>query len=189
MGTVVYSVMIALGEMATLFPVSGGFMHYASRCMCVLCRVESSCFIHLSFSVIDPAVGFALGVNYWYCWGIAIPVELTAAAIVIQYWNTTINISVWLTIQYVLVLLINFMGVRWYGEFEFWFSAIKITTIVGLIILGVAINCGVGPASTGYIGFRYWVDPGPFNQIAVHGGTSSVPGAWGSTYDLITTSF
>jgi amino acid permease len=32
MGMVVYSVMIALGEMATLFPVSGGFMHYASRC-------------------------------------------------------------------------------------------------------------------------------------------------------------
>ncbi|CAE6462165.1 unnamed protein product [Rhizoctonia solani] len=160
MGMVVYSVMIALGEMATLFPVSGGFMHYASR-------------------FIDPAVGFALGVNYWYCWGIALPVELTAAAIVIQYWNTTINISAWVTIQYVLILIINFMGVRWYGEFEFWFSAIKIIAIVGLIILGVAINCGAGPASTGYIGFKYWVDPGPFNQVATHVGASFVPGAWG----------
>lgn len=160
MGVVVYTVMIALGEMATLFPVSGGFMHYASR-------------------FIDPAVGFALGVNYWYCYGIALPVELTAAAIVIQYWNTSINISVWVTIQYVLVLLINYMGVRWYGEFEFWFSAIKIVTIVGLIIVGVAINCGAGPASTGYIGFRYWADPGPFNQVSIHGGDSFVPGAWG----------
>ncbi|CAE6413013.1 unnamed protein product [Rhizoctonia solani] len=160
MGMVVYSVMIALGEMATLFPVSGGFMHYAAR-------------------FIDPAVGFALGVNYWYCWGIALPVELTAAAIVIQYWNTTINISAWVTIQYVLILIINFMGVRWYGEFEFWFSAIKIIAIVGLIILGVAINCGAGPASTGYIGFKYWVDPGPFNQVAIQGGASFIPGAWG----------
>ncbi|CAE6441249.1 unnamed protein product [Rhizoctonia solani] len=160
MGIVVYSVMIALGEMATLFPVSGGFMHYASR-------------------FIDPAVGFALGINYWYCWGIALPVELTAAGIVIQYWNTSINIAVWVTIQYVAILVINFMGVRWYGEFEFWFSAIKITAIVGLIILGVAINCGAGPASTGYIGFKYWVDPGPFNQVATHGGVSFVPGAWG----------
>ncbi|KAH7341236.1 amino acid permease/ SLC12A domain-containing protein [Rhizoctonia solani] len=168
MGMVVYSVMIALGEMATLFPVSGGFMHYASR-------------------FIDPAVGFALGVNYWYCWGIALPVELTAAGIVIQYWNTSINIAVWVTIQYVLILIINFMGVRWYGEFEFWFSAIKITAIVGLIILGVAINCGAGPASTGYIGFKYWVDPGPFNQVATHGGASFVPGAWGAAFSFIGT--
>ncbi|KAG8737212.1 hypothetical protein FRC10_008458 [Ceratobasidium sp. 414] len=161
MGIVVYAVMIALGEMATLFPVSGGFVHYASR-------------------FIDPAVGFALGVNYWYCYGIALPVELTAAAIVIQYWNTSINVAVWITIQYVLVLAINFLGVRWYGEFEFWFSAIKITTIVGLIILGIAIDCGAGPASTGYIGFRYWKDPGPFNQITIHHGADFIPGAWGS---------
>ncbi|KAG8744203.1 hypothetical protein FRC12_014864 [Ceratobasidium sp. 428] len=160
MGIVVYAVMIALGEMATLFPVSGGFVHYASR-------------------FIDPAVGFALGVNYWYCYGIALPVELTAAAIVIQYWNTSINVAAWITIQYVLVLIINFLGVRWYGEFEFWFSAIKITTIVGLIILGIAIDCGAGPASTGYIGFRYWKDPGPFNQIAIHHGADVIPGAWG----------
>ncbi|KAG8690036.1 hypothetical protein FRC09_012166, partial [Ceratobasidium sp. 395] len=160
MGIVVYAVMIALGEMATLFPVSGGFVHYASR-------------------FIDPAVGFALGINYWYCYGIALPVELTAAAIVIQYWNTSINVAAWITIQYVLVLIINFLGVRWYGEFEFWFSAIKITTIVGLIILGIAIDCGAGPASTGYIGFRYWKDPGPFNQIAIHHGADVIPGAWG----------
>ncbi|KAG9123387.1 hypothetical protein FRC07_015006 [Ceratobasidium sp. 392] len=160
MGVVVYAVMIALGEMATLFPVSGGFVHYASR-------------------FIDPAVGFALGVNYWYCYGIALPVELTAAGIVIQYWNTSINVAAWITIQYVLVLIINFLGVRWYGEFEFWFSAIKITTIVGLIILGIAIDCGAGPAGTGYIGFRYWKDPGPFNQIAIHNGADVIPGAWG----------
>ncbi|QRV75531.1 amino acid permease [Ceratobasidium sp. AG-Ba] len=160
MGVVVYAVMIALAEMATLFPVSGGFVHYASR-------------------FIDPSVGFALGVNYWYCYGIAIPVELTAAAIVIQYWTTSVNVAVWITIQYILVLIINFLGVRWYGEFEFWFSAIKITAIVGLIILGIAIDCGAGPASAGYIGFRYWKDPGPFNQITIHNGADVIPGSWG----------
>ncbi|KAH7341415.1 amino acid permease/ SLC12A domain-containing protein [Rhizoctonia solani] len=160
MGVVVYCMMIALGEMATLFPVSGGFTHYATR-------------------FIDPAVGFALGYNYWYSFAITLPTELTAAAIVIQYWNTSINAAVWITVLYVLIIFINFMGVRWYGEFEFWFSAIKITTIVGLIILGICIDCGAGPASTGYIGFRYWKDPGPFNQLTVNNGADVIPGAWG----------
>lgn len=31
MATMVYSMMVALGEMATLFPVAGAFTHYASR--------------------------------------------------------------------------------------------------------------------------------------------------------------
>ncbi|KAG9120708.1 hypothetical protein FRC07_003687 [Ceratobasidium sp. 392] len=157
--------MIALGEMATLFPVAGGFTHYATR-------------------FIDPAVGFALGYNYWYSYAITLPTELTAAAIVIAYWPNNVNVAVWITILYIAILVINFMGVRWYGEFEFWFSAIKITTIVGLIILGICIDCGAGPASTGYIGFRYWKNPGPFNQVALDTVTNPdagnfVPGSWG----------
>jgi amino acid transporter len=137
-----------------------------------------------SLPVIDPAVGFALGYNYWYSYAITLPTELTAAAIVIQYWNQSINVAAWITILYVLILAINFMGVRWYGEFEFWFSAIKITTIVGLIILGICIDCGAGPAGTGYIGFRYWKNPGPFNQAAIDTVTNPdagnfIPGSWG----------
>jgi amino acid transporter len=44
-------------------------------------------------------------------------------------------------------------------------------------ILGIAIDCGAGPASTGYIGFRYWVSPGPFAQFTA--GDLVIPGAWG----------
>ncbi|QRV74899.1 amino acid permease [Ceratobasidium sp. AG-Ba] len=165
MGCVVYCMMIALGEMATLFPVAGGFTHYATR-------------------FIDPAVGFALGYNYWYSYAITLPTELTAAAIVIDYWPNNVNVAVWITILFVAIVIINFLGVRWYGEFEFWFSAIKITTIVGLIILGVALDCGAGPAGTGYIGFRYWKNPGPFNQVGLDEVTNPdahnfVPGSWG----------
>lgn len=43
--------MVALGEMASLFPVAGGFTHYAAR-------------------FVDPALGFATGVNYWYSYAI-----------------------------------------------------------------------------------------------------------------------
>ena len=63
--------MIALGEMAALFPVSGGFTHYASR-------------------FIDPAMGFALGINYWYSYAITMPTEIVAASIVISYWDVSL---------------------------------------------------------------------------------------------------
>jgi yeast amino acid transporter len=54
-------------------------------------------------------------------------------------------------------------GVRYYGEAEFWFSFIKVITIVGLIILGIILDLGGGP-NHDRIGFRYWKEPGAFNQ-------------------------
>jgi len=153
MGTVVYSMVVALGEMTTLFPVSGSFTHYATRWL-------------------DPAIGFALGYNYWYTFAIALPAEITAAAIVISYWDRTTNAGVWITIFFVVIVFINFCAVKYYGEAEFWFALIKVTTIVGLIILGIVLDLGGGPTHE-RVGFRYWKNPGPFNQL--HG----IPGAKG----------
>lgn len=58
--------MVALGEMAALYPVSGAFTHYASR-------------------FVDPSLGFALGLNYWYSYAVTLPTEVVAASIVISY--------------------------------------------------------------------------------------------------------
>lgn len=52
-------------------------------------------------------------------------------------------------------------GVKGYGEAEFVFSFIKVITVVGFIILGIILNCGGGPTG-GYIGGKYWHDPGAF---------------------------
>lgn len=34
---------------------------------------------------------------YWYIWGIGIAFEITAAAVVIDYWPNTIPVAVWIT--------------------------------------------------------------------------------------------
>lgn len=83
-----------------------------------------------------------------------------------------------MTVCLVLILAVNFLGARAYGETEFWFSTMKILAIVGLIILGVVLMCGGGP-NRDAIGFRYWVSPGPFNHITLDKGDGYVPGAWG----------
>ncbi|BGP46382.1 hypothetical protein JCM10450v2_002226 [Rhodotorula kratochvilovae] len=167
MGCFVGTMMVALGEMTTLYPVSGAFTHYSAR-------------------FVDPALGFALGWNYWYSYAITLPTEITAAALVIGFWRDDINVAVWITIFYVVICSFNFFGVRAYGEAEFWFSILKIITIIGLIILGIIITAGGVPGSEP-IGFRLraatasappwnprltllvppsadWHNPGPFMQ-------------------------
>ena len=65
-GIMVYFLMTGLGEMATFMPVTGSFETYASR-------------------FVDPALGFALGWNYWYNWAITVAVEMVAGAMIMKY--------------------------------------------------------------------------------------------------------
>ncbi|KAJ9113727.1 hypothetical protein QFC20_001752 [Naganishia adeliensis] len=157
MSTIVYAMMVALGEMVTLYPVSGAFTHYATR-------------------FLDPAFGFALGWNYFYSWAITLPVEMVACAIIINYWNTAINNGVWIAIGLVCVCTTNFLSVKVYGEMEFWFSLIKVVAIIGLILMGIILDAGGGPSGEA-IGFRYWRNPGPFNTV--YAGEDPVGGSWG----------
>lgn len=83
-----------------------------------------------------------------------------------------VNPAVWITVFLFVICCFNFLGVRAYGEAEFWFSVIKITTIIGLIILGVIITAGGVPGSPA-IGFAYWSDPGAFQQL------NDIPGVTG----------
>ncbi|EPQ29732.1 uncharacterized protein PFL1_02952 [Pseudozyma flocculosa PF-1] len=147
MGVVVWSMMIALGEVSTLFALPGGFTHHATR-------------------FLDPSLGFALGWTYWYSYGITIPTEISASTIIIQYWdpNQTINPAVWISILLVFVVGVNFLGVRVYGELEFWFCLIKVVAIVVLILVALVIDLGGGPDHD-RLGFRYWINPGPQAQL------------------------
>ncbi|GAA5852561.1 hypothetical protein JCM9279_005512 [Rhodotorula babjevae] len=154
MGMVVYSMMVALGELTTQYPVRGAFVHHATR-------------------FLDPSIGFALGYNYYYSWAVTIPTEIVAAALVLDYWPgaAKINVAVWITVFFIIITAFNFIGVGAFGEAEFWFSLIKIITLVGLILLGIIITSGGVPGADP-IGFRYWRET-PFQQL------NGIPGAKG----------
>lgn len=141
-GIMLFCTVHALGELAVIFPVSGAFCTYSTR-------------------FIDPAWGFAMGWNYGIQWLIVFPLELVAASITIKYWNSDINNAAWVVIFYVVVMVINLFGVKGYGEAEFVFSIIKVIAVIGYIILGIVLNCGGGPQG-GYIGGKYWHNPGAF---------------------------
>jgi amino acid permease (yeast) len=142
-GYAMLCVVNALGELSVQFPVSGSFNAFFSR-------------------FVDPSWGFTLGILYACSWLISFPSELIACAMTIQFWNTEINSAVWIAVFYVVIVSINFFGVKGYGEAEFFLSMIKVLAVVGFLILGICIICGVG--EQGYIGGRYWHNPGAFNH-------------------------
>jgi yeast amino acid transporter len=140
-----YCTVHALGEMAVLFPVAGSFSAYSTR-------------------FLDPAWGFAMGWNYALQWLVVLPLEIVAATLTIEYWNHgRINNDAFVSIFLVLIIAINMFGVKGYGEAEFVFSIVKVIAVIGFIILGIILNVGGGPDG-GYIGGKYWQNPGAFNH-------------------------
>lgn len=100
--------------MAVAFPVAGSFAHYSTR-------------------FLDPAWGFAMGWNYAIQWLVTMPLEIVAASMVIDYWDSTVSNAAWVAIFWVVIVSINLFGVRGYGEAEFLFSCIKVTAVIGFM--------------------------------------------------------
>ncbi|KAJ9604852.1 amino acid transporter [Cladophialophora chaetospira] len=167
-GFLVYLVMCALGEMATWLPIGAGFTGYATR-------------------YCDPALGFALGYTYWFKYIIVTPNQLTAGALIIQYWlpRDKVNPGVFIAVFWVTIVCINYFGIRFFGEFEFWLSTFKVIVIVGIIILSLVLALGGGPDHDRK-GFRYWSDPGAFKEYIETGAAGRFLGFWST---MVTATF
>ncbi|KAJ9502854.1 hypothetical protein H2202_001976 [Exophiala xenobiotica] len=153
-----YAVINSLGEMAAYLPLPGAVPVFAAR-------------------FVDPALGFTLGWNYWYQLAIGVPIELSAAAVVIGYWPNSVSNAVWITVLFIPMVIVNCLPVRVYGEAEFVFGAIKLTTIVGLILLMFIITLGGAP-NHDRIGFRYWDHPGPMLEYLETGALGRFLAFW-----------
>lgn len=165
-GFLVYIVMTALGEMAAWIPHGSGFAGYATR-------------------FVDPALGFALGWTYWCKYIITTPNQLTASALIIQEWLPAdrVNPGIWILIFLVVICAINYFGIKFFGELEFWLSSIKVIVIVGIIILSflLAVGAGPGPAT----GFKYYKNPGAFREYIASGDTGRFYGFWSSLVNAV----
>ncbi|KAH6687252.1 amino acid permease [Plectosphaerella plurivora] len=159
-GMIVFLVMAAMGEMTAWLPLSSGFTGYASR-------------------YCDPSLGFALGWTYLFKYLIMTPNQLTAGALVLQFWvsRDTVNPGVFIAIFLVAIVIINFWGIRFFGEFEFWLSSFKVVVIIGIMLFSLVLICGGGPDHDAR-GFRYWNNPGAFKEYIDTGAWGKVLGFW-----------
>ncbi|CCF58062.1 hypothetical protein KAFR_0D04140 [Kazachstania africana CBS 2517] len=143
MGSCLYCIIQACGEMAVCYSgLPGNFNAYPSF-------------------LVDE--GMAFGVAWVYClqWLCVMPLELVTASMTIDYWTTKVNSDVFVVIFFVLITLINTFGAKGYAEAEFFFNSCKVLMMAGFFILAIVINTG-GAGNDGYIGAKYWHNPGAF---------------------------
>lgn len=129
----VFLVMRMLGEMAVLEPDTGSFSTYARK-------------------AIGPWAGFTIGWLYWWFWVLAIPVEAIAGAQILYSWFPYFSVSTYAFCFIVFLSLANFFSTKSFGEFEFWFSLIKVVAIIGFIIIGILAISGFWPLAQGVSG-------------------------------------
>ncbi|KAM3421363.1 hypothetical protein BST61_g1760 [Cercospora zeina] len=147
-GIMIFNVVHALGELAYVYPISGGFYTFSVR-------------------FIDPSWGFAMGWNYVLQWAIVLPLELVVAGLTVAFFGLEVNNAVWITVFWAFIIIISVFGVLGYAEEEFWVSLLKLTTVVVFMIMGVIFACGGGPSNgmySEYWGARLWYNPGAFNN-------------------------
>ncbi|SGZ55335.1 CIC11C00000004441 [Sungouiella intermedia] len=147
-GFVVFMVLSGLGEVATFIPLADGFAGYCTR-------------------YVDEALGFACGWVYLMKYLLIPANQLVAGSLVMSFWvsKDTVNPGVWIAVFLIIIIVINVLGVRFFGEIEFWLSCLKVLTCLGLIILLLVIALGGGPTKE-RLGFRYWRDPGAFKAYS-----------------------
>ena len=154
-GILILFSMRMLGELAVANPGIGFFTDYARK-------------------VLGHPFGFVGGWLYWYFWMIVVAVEAIAGAIIIAQW---IAAPVWLIGLVLLACLtgVNLMSARSYGEFEFWFSSIKVAAIIAFILVTGSYVLGLMPghgmdfsALTAFGGFA------PHGALSVLAGVATV---------------
>ena len=140
-GLIVLFVMRMLGEMAMAYPETGAFTEFSRIAM-------------------GGLAGFTSGWLYWYFWVIVVAFEAIAGAKIVALWLP--DIPIWLSGLALTVVLTgsNLLSTRSYGEFEFWFSSIKVAAIIAFIVIAASYALGMNP--TGQSTFVNWVSDGGF---------------------------
>lgn len=149
-GLMTFFILRALGEMAIHHPVTGSFAAYASH-------------------YVNPFLGYLVGWGYWFYWTIIAIAEVTAVGIYMQFWFPGSGQWIWAFSAIAIMGTINLFTARVFGEFEFWFSLIKVATILVMIGLGLFVILFGFPGEWAPVGVSNLTNIGGFFPAGVAG--------------------
>jgi aromatic amino acid permease len=127
-GLLVMLVMRMLGEMSAAYPSSGSFSAHAER-------------------AIGPWAGFTAGWSFWVLLCTAVGLEGIGAAKIVTGWLPGTPEWAWVALFMVVFCGTNLAAVKNFGEFEFWFAALKVGAITLFLVLGALAIAGVLPGT------------------------------------------
>lgn len=118
-GLCAFMILRAMGELVMYRPSSGSFVTYARE-------------------FLGEGAAYAAGWFFFLNWAMTGIVDITAIALYIHYWPIFGDIPQWLIALGALIVVgaVNLTGVRYFGEIEFWFSLVKVLTLVIFLAVG-----------------------------------------------------
>ncbi|MBI6549544.1 bifunctional threonine/serine APC transporter ThrP [Xenorhabdus lircayensis] len=119
-GIFVFFIMRSMGEMLFLEPVTGSFAAFGHK-------------------YLSPYWGCLTAWGYWFMWVSVGISEITAIGVYSEFWFPELPQWISALVAVGLVALANLAAVRLYGELEFWFAMIKVTTIIVMILIGIGL--------------------------------------------------
>ncbi|GAB2695773.1 amino acid permease [Nocardia thraciensis] len=142
-GVFVFFILRALGELVLHRPSSGSFVSYARE-------------------FFGEKAAFVAGWMYFLNWSMTGIVDTTAIATYLHYWGGFQSIAQWLLalIALLLVLGINLISVKWFGELEFWAALIKVVALVSFLGIGTFFLAGRFTVDGHRTGFGMVADAG-----------------------------
>ncbi|WP_019926993.1 amino acid permease [Nocardia sp. BMG111209] len=135
-GVFVFFILRALGELVLHRPSSGSFVSYARE-------------------FYGEKAAFVAGWMYFLNWSMTGIVDTTAIATYLHYWAAFRPVAQWLLalIALCIVLSVNLVSVKWFGELEFWAALVKVVALVGFLLVGTVFLAGrfrIQDAGTGF---------------------------------------
>ncbi|HEY0189153.1 MAG TPA: D-serine/D-alanine/glycine transporter [Cellulomonas sp.] len=124
-----------------VYAVIGFMLFFVMRAMgeMLLSNLAYKSFRDLAADVLGPWAGFLTGWTYWFSWIVTGIADVVAVSGYVSYWAP--DAPRWLPALGVVLLLLalNLVAVRLFGELEFWFAIVKIVAIVALVVTGVVM--------------------------------------------------
>ncbi|MCH0542753.1 amino acid permease [Streptomyces sp. MUM 203J] len=127
-GLLVMLVMRMLGEMSAANPASGSFSVHAER-------------------AIGPWAGFTAGWAFWFLLCVAVGLEAIGAAKIVNGWLPGVPEWSLVALFMLMFCVTNLAAVKNFGEFEFWFAALKIAAIALFLVIGLLAILGILPGT------------------------------------------
>ncbi|GEK29122.1 amino acid permease [Furfurilactobacillus siliginis] len=123
------------------YAIGGFFCYLMMRALgeLLLSDLKKTSFLEFVQTYLGQRAGFVVGWLYWLCWLSLAMADLTATGIYLHYWFP--SLPQWVAPLVIIGLLvgINLLSVGAFGELEYWFSMIKVITIIALIACGVGL--------------------------------------------------
>jgi len=149
-----------------VYLIVGAMLFFVMRAMgeLLLSNLEYKSFIDFSTDLLGPWAGFFCGWTYWFCWIITAIADVIAIAAYAQFWFPALAPWIPATLCVLLLLSLNLLTVKLFGEMEFWFALIKIIAIAVLIMTGAGLVVWGFRSPSGHVASlsNLWNDGGMF---------------------------